>query len=142
MTCSTVRTAYHVSPDSCMIRWKSACPCGMLLTCIHYIHTHKVIHNYVCIYIYIYTIFMYIMQYTMILTLIRISSRLPRSSGEGHILPHSEMDWGLLWPFLQARKGIINFTESAERVDYGNLLFVSCYILCVLLLVQRVHYGN
>ena len=32
MTCSTVRTAYHVSQDCTMIRLKSACPCGMLLT--------------------------------------------------------------------------------------------------------------
>ena len=32
MTCSSVRTAYHVSQDCIMIRRKSACPCGMLLT--------------------------------------------------------------------------------------------------------------
>ena len=32
MTCSSVRTAYHVSQDCTMIRLKSACPCGMLLT--------------------------------------------------------------------------------------------------------------
>ena len=31
MTCSSVRTAYHVSQDCTMIRRTSACPCGMLL---------------------------------------------------------------------------------------------------------------
>ena len=46
MTCSTVRTAYHVSQDCTMIRLKSACPCGMLLT----------IYMHVCIYIYIYIV--------------------------------------------------------------------------------------
>ena len=37
-----------------------------------------------------------------------------------HILPPSEIDLSCVWLLLQAQKGDIYFTESAERVEYGN----------------------